>query len=124
MVDMIRATIPPSDRGAYWVHNITNVSGQYPETGRGGHTGTEGDAIWNTLGLAAGEFEVIVVSVTASSGVTSWALEELHADGEQIVSSVTQPNLNIPMRDGFFFTTTGANNGVIITFRIQQYYKT
>ncbi len=117
----IHATIPPFGTGAYWAQGLSAVTTSEPTTGRGSIASSPATAVWDTLGLLPDSFEVIIETVVFGTGTTLFTIVELHGGPASIFVTGAVEGLNIPMRDGFLFSSTGG--GAIITFRIQLYQR-
>lgn len=125
MVKQIASTVPAPDRGAFYVH-VTSTGARYPDDGRGTPTDQAGDAVWADMGLAAGEFEVVVENVSANVACTSVTLTPVNASDDPIVLTMvgTFPHaykLDVGLRDGFHVTLTGTGPQATVTFRVQKY---
>lgn len=106
----------------YWVFAVAavNTPNKEPSTGLGAYVdNTAGTAIWDTLGLVAGTFEVIIDSVVPYAGTSLVTILEVNAGAATIQTDKALQGVSIPMRDGFSFGTVGG--GVGITFRIRKY---
>ncbi len=114
----IHSTVPPLGQGALFAQDGAGLIANTPTDGHGGFAAsvTVPTTPWSQF--TPGTFEVIIESVHIQGGAGTLFTEITGGGSFSIASSME--HLNIPMRDGFIWTSVG---GVVVTFRISLYQR-
>lgn len=107
------------EKGCFYYELETSIpAGTYPIDGDG-FGGTSGDALWTSLGLSDGDFEVEITYMEVGAGSVVSLTNRFSSNVVSFAAGKGEPGIR--MKNGFTADTTSGSLGGVIGFRIHAY---